>query len=96
MFSWLFGSRKKNEDFLREMVKAAAEGANAAKLRQAIATISPDRLTGDEKYLADLALQVKAHSEELADKKSGLWLHGWDADMDDFDDKCRVVGWPNK
>ncbi|MBS1656176.1 MAG: glycoside hydrolase family 88 protein, partial [Bacteroidetes bacterium] len=38
------------------------------------------KLTGDEKYLADFTAQVKAHSEKLADKKWGLWYHGWDAD----------------
>jgi unsaturated rhamnogalacturonyl hydrolase len=54
------------------------------------------RLTGDEKYIADFAEQVKAHSEKLADKKSGLWVHGWDADNEDYDDKCSIVGWPNK
>lgn len=54
------------------------------------------RLTGDEKYIADFAVQVKAHSEKLADKKTGLWVHGWDADTIDYDDRCSVVGWPDK
>ena len=54
------------------------------------------RLTGDEKYIDDFAAQVKAHSDELVDKKTGLWVHGWDADNDDYDDKCSIVGWPDK
>lgn len=54
------------------------------------------RLTGDEKYIDDFAAQVKAHSEKLVDKKTGLWVHGWDADNEDYDDKCSVVGWANK
>ena len=54
------------------------------------------RLTGDEKYIDDFAAQVKAHSEKLVDKKTGLWVHGWDDDNDDYDDKCSIVGWPDK
>jgi unsaturated rhamnogalacturonyl hydrolase len=54
------------------------------------------RLTGDEKYIADFAFQVKAHSEKLADKRWGLWVHGWDADNVDYDDKCSMAGWPDK
>ncbi len=54
------------------------------------------KLTGDEKYIADFAAQVKAHSEKLTDKKTGLWVHGWDADNEDYDDKCSVIGWPDK
>jgi unsaturated rhamnogalacturonyl hydrolase len=54
------------------------------------------RLTGDEKYIADFSAQVKAHSDKLVDKKTGLWVHGWDADNEDYDDKCSIVGWANK
>ena len=54
------------------------------------------RLTGDDKYITDFVAQVKAHSEKLANKKTGLWVHGWDDDTIDFDDKCSVVGWPDK
>ena len=54
------------------------------------------RLTGDEKYIADFAAQVRAHSEKLADNKTGLWVHGWDADNENYDDKCSIVGWPDK
>jgi hypothetical protein len=58
MFSWLFGRRDKNEPLLREMVKAAAEGANIVKLRQAIATISAEQLTGDESEMAATAASI--------------------------------------
>ena len=54
------------------------------------------RLTGDEKYIADFAAQTKVHANKLVDKKTGLWVHGWDADTEDYDDKCSVVGWANK
>lgn len=54
------------------------------------------RLTGDDKYIADFTQQVKIHSYHLANKTSGLWLHGWDADNIDYDDKCSQVGWANK
>ena len=54
------------------------------------------RLTGDEKYIKDFTQQAVAHREKLQDKKWGLWVHGWDADQDDFDDKCSVMGWPDK
>ncbi len=54
------------------------------------------RLTGDEKYIADFAAQVKEHSEKLADTKTGLWVHGWDDDNENYDDKCSIVGWPDK
>jgi len=54
------------------------------------------RLTGDEKYIADFVVQFNAHNEKLADEKSGLWVHGWDADSIDYNDGCSIVGWPDK
>ncbi|MCX6327598.1 MAG: glycoside hydrolase family 88 protein, partial [Bacteroidia bacterium] len=54
------------------------------------------RLTGDEKYIADFAAQVPAHREKLVDKQSELWVHGWDADNENYDDKCSILGWPDK
>lgn len=54
------------------------------------------RLTGDEKYIADFVLQFKAHNDKLKDKKSGLWVHGWDADNEDYNDGCSIMGWPDK
>lgn len=54
------------------------------------------RLTGNEKYLADFVEQFNAHNEKLTDKKSGLWVHGWDADNTDYNDGCSIMGWPDK
>lgn len=54
------------------------------------------RLTGDEKYLADFTKQFIAHDEKLTDEKSGLWVHGWDADDQDYDDGCSIKGWADK
>lgn len=51
------------------------------------------RYTGDEKYVRDLLDQLKIHREKLADKKWGLWVHGYDEDNIDYDDKCSQVGW---
>lgn len=54
------------------------------------------RLTGDEKYIADFVAQFNAHNEKLTDEKSGLWVHGWDADNEDYNDGCSIMGWPDK
>jgi unsaturated rhamnogalacturonyl hydrolase len=51
------------------------------------------RYTGDEKYIKDLLDQLKIHREKLADKKWGLWVHGYDEDKIDYDDKCSQFGW---
>ena len=51
------------------------------------------RLSHDEKYIDELAFQVKAHSEKLAFERTGLWVHGWDSDAIDYDDKCSIIGW---
>ena len=51
------------------------------------------RYTGDEKYIKDLLDQLKIHREKLADKKWGLWVHGYDEDNIDYDDKCSQFGW---
>jgi len=40
-------------------------------------------LTGDEKYLNELLLQVELHREKLKDDHWGLWYHGWDGDNKD-------------
>ena len=53
------------------------------------------RLTGDEKYLREVALQIAAHAEQLEDQVTGLWYHGWDADDEPFDDKCSMSDWAN-
>lgn len=54
------------------------------------------RLTVDEKYIADFVDQFNAHQEKLTDAKSGLWVHGWDADAVDYDDGCSIMGWPDR
>jgi unsaturated rhamnogalacturonyl hydrolase len=51
------------------------------------------RQTGDEKYLRELMTQYYAHAEMLADKETGLWVHGWDADDIDYNDHCSRFGW---
>ena len=54
------------------------------------------RATGDEKYLNELALQMRLHREKLRDEKTGLWYHGWDAnDKDGLPYFCGQMGWPN-
>ncbi len=54
------------------------------------------RLTGDEKYIANFVLQFTVHNEKLTDERTGLWVHGWDADNIDYNDGCSIVGWPDK
>lgn len=54
------------------------------------------RLTGDEKYISEFLAQFNAHNETLTDQKSGLWVHGWDADNVDYNDGCSIMGWPDK
>lgn len=54
------------------------------------------RLKGDEKFIAEFLAQFNAHNEKLTDEKSGLWVHGWDADNEDYNDGCSIMGWPDK
>ncbi len=54
------------------------------------------RLTKDEKYIADFLEQFNAHDEKLIDPKSGLWVHGYDDDNQDYNDGCSIMGWPDK
>lgn len=51
------------------------------------------RYTGEEKYLKELLNQYFIHKEKLADKKWGLWVHGYDDDNDDYKDRCCQFGW---
>src|ERR1700722_3425284 len=60
MFGWLFGHKKRDEEFLLKMMKAAAEGESLAQLRQAIATISSEPLTGDDTEKAGIAAAILA------------------------------------
>lgn len=54
------------------------------------------RLTKDEKFIGEFLAQFNAHNEKLTDEKSGLWVHGWDADNIDYNDGCSIMGWPDK
>lgn len=51
--------------------------------------------TGDEKYLDELMKQVRLHREKLQDK-SGLWVHGWDADDKGHCLFCSQYGWADE
>lgn len=51
------------------------------------------RYTDDEKYLKEFQKQYFLHKEKLADKKWGLWVHGYDDDNDDYKDRCCQFGW---
>ncbi len=51
------------------------------------------RTTGDEKYVKELLNQLKIHKEKLANKKWGLWVHGYDDDGEDYNDRCCQFGW---
>jgi unsaturated rhamnogalacturonyl hydrolase len=52
--------------------------------------------TGDEKYLNELASQIRIHREKLQDKDWGLWRHGWDSDNKDHCAFCSQMHWPDK
>lgn len=54
------------------------------------------KLTGDEKYIANFLEQFNVHNKELTDQKTGLWVHGWDADSVFYDDGCSIKNWPDK
>lgn len=54
------------------------------------------KMTGDEQYISYFLDQYNAHNEKLLDKKTGLWVHGWDADTVFYDDGCSVKNWPDK
>jgi len=60
MFWSLFGRKKRDEEFLLKMMKAAAEGESLAQLRRAIATISGEPLTGDDTEKAGIAAAIVA------------------------------------
>ena len=51
------------------------------------------RYTGDELYIKELLNQLLIHKEKLANKKWGLWVHGYDDDNDDYKDLCSQFGW---
>ena len=51
--------------------------------------------TGDEKYLNELAKQIRLHRDKLQDKEWGLWYHGWDSDNKGHCMFCSQMGWPD-
>ena len=52
--------------------------------------------TGEEKYIDELAKQIKLHREKLQDKQWGLWYHGWDSDDKGHCMFCSQYHWPDK
>jgi len=48
MFEWLSGRKRRDQEFLMGLMKAAAEGDRLHRLRQAIATISVEPLHGKD------------------------------------------------
>ncbi|MDZ4846151.1 MAG: glycoside hydrolase family 88 protein [Chitinophagales bacterium] len=54
------------------------------------------RATGDEKYLDELATQIKLHRDKLLDEEWGLWYHGWDSDAKSRCTFCGQWNWPDK
>lgn len=53
------------------------------------------KLTGDDKYIDELLIQVEAHREKLQNKEWGLWYHGWDGDLKKRCNVCGQNGWSN-
>lgn len=51
------------------------------------------RLTGDKLYLDHFFYQYKVHKEALADNNTNLWVHGWDADNVNYQDRCSMKEW---
>jgi unsaturated rhamnogalacturonyl hydrolase len=51
------------------------------------------KLTGDTKYLDDFMQQYNIHKAVLRDKKTGFWVHGWNAEDREYDDSCCMIGW---
>jgi len=52
--------------------------------------------TGDEKYLDELAKQIRLHRDKLQDKEWGLWYHGWNNDKRDHCAVCGQLHWPDR
>jgi unsaturated rhamnogalacturonyl hydrolase len=50
-------------------------------------------LSGEEKYLDELLLQVEAHREKLLVREWGLWVHGWDGDDQNHCRLCSQADW---
>jgi unsaturated rhamnogalacturonyl hydrolase len=52
--------------------------------------------TGDEKYLDELAKQIRLHRDKLQVKEWGLWVHGWDMAGRGHCMFCSQIGWADK
>jgi hypothetical protein len=48
MLEWLFGRKRRDEQFMLDMMRTAAEGDRLHRLRQAIATVSVEPLAGKD------------------------------------------------
>lgn len=51
------------------------------------------RLTKDDLYIEHFMHQYQLHKAALADEKTGFWVHGWDADNIDYQDRCSQKEW---
>lgn len=54
------------------------------------------KATNDEKYIDELVKQITIHHDKLQDKKSGLWVHGYDEDKKSHCTFCGQLNWPEK
>jgi len=52
--------------------------------------------TGEEKYLDELAKQIRLHRDKLQVKEWGLWVHGWDMAGRGHCMFCSQMGWADK
>lgn len=77
MFGWLTGKRKREEEFMLNMMRAVAEGDSLRRLRQAIATVSTTEL--NEKSPSENAAIAAAALATAVVKRAT-------ADLDDDDD----------
>ena len=51
------------------------------------------RYSKDEKYIKEFYEQFLIHKRKLASQKLGLWVHGYDDDDQDYNDRCSQFGW---
>ena len=54
------------------------------------------KATGDEKYIDELAKQIRLHRDKLQVKDWGLWVHGWDQAGRGHCVFCSQIGWADK
>lgn len=96
MFGWLTGKRKRDEDFMIDLMRAAAEGDSLRRLRQSIATVSSvelNRKSPSENAAVAAAALANAVMEKVIgnldddDDEDDLDLDDIDLDDDNEDDK---------